>query len=68
MTNIEENPQQSRSDDPAEKIVLHLRQHPFDLVDAAHLMKRFGASADDVWRALSTLEQSTLSYEEEPAC
>ncbi|MBI3247477.1 MAG: hypothetical protein HYZ50_13325 [Deltaproteobacteria bacterium] len=67
MTNREQN-RPGNVDDPAEKLFLHLQQHPFDLVDTTRLMRSFCASADDMRRALGKLEQSTLSYEEEPVC
>jgi hypothetical protein len=54
--------------DPAEQVLLHLLRHPWDLVDARRLMRRFHASAADVSRALGKFELYVPESAEEPAC
>jgi len=50
----------------AEKIAQYLSRKPYELVDAARLMRRFRASAADVQAALQRLEQLLPEGGEEP--
>ena len=42
---------------PTERLIQHLRRHPYDLIDVRTLMIRFQASAEDFQQALIHLEQ-----------
>jgi len=53
-------------EDLAEKIAQYLSRKPYELVDAARLMRRFRASAADVQAALQRLEQLLPEGGEEP--
>jgi DNA-binding GntR family transcriptional regulator len=66
MTDSNQPPREG-SGDLADKIVQHLLQSPFDLVDTTRLMRRFRASVTDVQQALQRLEQLIPDGGEEPA-
>jgi hypothetical protein len=48
---------QQATDSPVNRILLHLLRHPYDLVDARHLMRHLKVSAHDFLTALERLEQ-----------
>ena len=70
MTDMQQHEKQGEEQkdqrEPAEQVLFHLLRHPYDLVDARRLMRRFHASAADVSCALSKFELYVPQPAEEP--
>ncbi len=49
------------ADDPVDRILLHLRRHPQDLVDSRRLMRDFQVSVPEFCKALVQLEQENTT-------
>ncbi len=49
------------TDDPVDRILLHLRRHPQDLVDSRRLMRDFQVSVPEFCKALVQLEQENTT-------
>ena len=64
---VEDTPQEKEPQDPAERLLLHLLHHPYDLVDTRRLMRQFHASAVDFQRALVQFERYASTPAENPA-